>query len=34
MKRPEMAQRAVDVAEKRLKNDRWAEYYDTRSEIH
>lgn len=31
MKRPEMAQRAVDVAEKRLKNDRWAEYYDTRS---
>ncbi|CAL9133331.1 unnamed protein product [Musa textilis] len=31
MGRPELAQRAVAVAEKRLPNDKWPEYYDTRS---
>lgn len=31
MKRPELAQRAVEVAEKRISRDRWPEYYDTRT---
>ncbi|KAJ9154639.1 hypothetical protein P3X46_027957 [Hevea brasiliensis] len=31
MGRPELAQRAVDLAEKRLLRDQWPEYYDTRS---
>ncbi|WOL06697.1 neutral/alkaline invertase 1, mitochondrial [Canna indica] len=31
MGRPELAQKAVELAEKRLSNDRWPEYYDTRS---
>ncbi|KAJ9181759.1 hypothetical protein P3X46_005818 [Hevea brasiliensis] len=31
MGRPELAQRAVDLAEKRLSLDQWPEYYDTRS---
>lgn len=31
MGRPELAQRAVAVAEKRLSNDKWPEYYDTRT---
>eukprot|EP00271_Cylindrocystis_brebissonii_P010101 TRINITY_DN261_c0_g1_i1.p1 TRINITY_DN261_c0_g1~~TRINITY_DN261_c0_g1_i1.p1 ORF type:complete len:764 (+),score=92.99 TRINITY_DN261_c0_g1_i1:386-2677(+) len=31
MGKPEMAERAVAVVEKRLGLDRWAEYYDTRS---
>ncbi|KAG6500980.1 neutral/alkaline invertase 1, mitochondrial-like [Zingiber officinale] len=29
MGRPELAQKAVDVAEKRLSDDQWPEYYDT-----
>lgn len=31
MGRPDLAQRAVAVAEKRLSNDKWPEYYDTRT---
>ncbi|XP_010938195.1 neutral/alkaline invertase 1, mitochondrial [Elaeis guineensis] len=31
MGRPDLAQRAVAVAEKRLSNDKWPEYYDTRA---
>ncbi|CAM6043789.1 unnamed protein product [Sphagnum compactum] len=31
MGRRDLAQRAVEVAEKRLSRDRWPEYYDTRS---
>ncbi|XP_068662262.1 alkaline/neutral invertase A, mitochondrial-like [Aristolochia californica] len=31
MGRPELARRAVAVAEKRLMDDKWPEYYDTRS---
>ncbi len=31
MGRLDLAQRAVEVAEKRLSRDRWPEYYDTRS---
>lgn len=31
MKRPELARKAVDLAEKRLSVDQWPEYYDTRS---
>ncbi|CAL0306893.1 unnamed protein product [Lupinus luteus] len=31
MGKPELAQKAVDVAEKRLSVDRWPEYYDTRN---
>ncbi|KAG8658924.1 alkaline/neutral invertase C, mitochondrial isoform X2 [Manihot esculenta] len=31
MGRPELAQRAVSLAEKRLSLDQWPEYYDTRS---
>ncbi|XP_010551013.1 PREDICTED: probable alkaline/neutral invertase A, chloroplastic [Tarenaya hassleriana] len=31
MGRPELAERAVTLAEKRLQADRWPEYYDTRS---
>ncbi|KAI4335028.1 hypothetical protein L6164_013714 [Bauhinia variegata] len=31
MERPDLAQKAVDLAEKRLSVDRWPEYYDTRS---
>ncbi|KAG9457749.1 hypothetical protein H6P81_002257 [Aristolochia fimbriata] len=31
MGRPELARRAVAVAEKRLLDDKWPEYYDTRS---
>lgn len=31
MGRGELAQKAVAVAEKRLSNDRWPEYYDTRT---
>lgn len=30
MGRPELAERAVTLAEKRLQADRWPEYYDTR----
>lgn len=30
MKRPELARKAVALAEKRLSVDRWPEYYDTR----
>ncbi|XP_010319230.2 alkaline/neutral invertase A, mitochondrial [Solanum lycopersicum] len=30
MGRPELAQKAVDLAEKRLSADHWPEYYDTR----
>ncbi|GJP51016.1 hypothetical protein CLOM_g10170 [Closterium sp. NIES-68] len=30
MGRPQLAQRAVEVAERRLQADRWPEYYDTR----
>ncbi|XAR49718.1 hypothetical protein NMG60_11032997 [Bertholletia excelsa] len=29
MKRPELARKAVDLAEKRLSMDQWPEYYDT-----
>lgn len=31
MGRFEMAKKAVAVAEKRISNDRWPEYYDTRT---
>ncbi|XP_030459988.1 alkaline/neutral invertase A, mitochondrial [Syzygium oleosum] len=31
MGRPELAERAVALAEKRLSEDRWPEYYDTRT---
>ena len=31
MGRPELAQKAVSLAEKRLSADQWPEYYDTRS---
>ncbi|KAI4344743.1 hypothetical protein L6164_011934 [Bauhinia variegata] len=31
MERPDLAQKACDLAEKRLSIDRWPEYYDTRS---
>ncbi|KAK6930313.1 Glycosyl hydrolase family 100 [Dillenia turbinata] len=31
MRRPELARRAIDLAEKRLSVDQWPEYYDTRS---
>ncbi|XXG84576.1 hypothetical protein AAC387_Pa10g2068 [Persea americana] len=31
MGRPELARKALEVAEKRLSNDRWPEYYDTRT---
>ncbi|KAL6964623.1 hypothetical protein U1Q18_035673 [Sarracenia purpurea var. burkii] len=31
MGRPELARKAVDLAEKRLPVDRWPEYYDTRN---
>ncbi|CAK9225447.1 unnamed protein product [Sphagnum troendelagicum] len=31
MGRPDLAQRAVEIAEKRLSRDRWPEYYDTPS---
>ncbi|XAR52719.1 hypothetical protein NMG60_11020928 [Bertholletia excelsa] len=31
MGRPELAKKAVDLAEKRLAVDRWPEYYDTRN---
>lgn len=31
MGRPELAQKAVALAEKRLSVDQWPEYYDTRS---
>ncbi|KAG5632271.1 hypothetical protein H5410_003988 [Solanum commersonii] len=31
MGRPELAQKAVDLAEKRLSADHWPEYYDTRN---
>ncbi|RWR76406.1 neutral invertase [Cinnamomum micranthum f. kanehirae] len=31
MGRPDMAKRAVEVAEKRLMKDKWPEYYDTRT---
>ncbi|KAI8531727.1 hypothetical protein RHMOL_Rhmol11G0158100 [Rhododendron molle] len=31
MGRPELARKAVDLAEKRLPLDRWPEYYDTRN---
>ncbi|ESR49892.1 hypothetical protein CICLE_v100309252mg, partial [Citrus x clementina] len=30
MNRPEIAARAVQVAEKRLSRDKWPEYYDTK----
>lgn len=30
MNRPEIAARAVEVAEKRLSRDKWPEYYDTK----
>lgn len=30
MNRPDLAQRAVEIAEKRLSRDRWPEYYDTK----
>ena len=30
MKRPELARKAIDLAEKRLSSDQWPEYYDTR----
>lgn len=30
MKRPELARNAVALAEKRLSEDHWPEYYDTR----
>ncbi|GJN31293.1 hypothetical protein PR202_gb19675 [Eleusine coracana subsp. coracana] len=31
MGRRDLARRAVEVAEKRLSNDKWPEYYDTRT---
>ncbi|KAL7178358.1 hypothetical protein ACSBR2_031499 [Camellia fascicularis] len=31
MKKPELARKAIDLAEKRLSEDQWPEYYDTRS---
>ncbi|MED6169951.1 nuclear integrity protein 1 [Stylosanthes scabra] len=31
MGRPDLAQKAVDLAEKRISADRWPEYYDTRN---
>ena len=31
MGRPELARKAVDLAEKKLAEDHWPEYYDTRS---
>ncbi|ONK78772.1 uncharacterized protein A4U43_C02F22250 [Asparagus officinalis] len=31
MGRPELAQKAIEVAEKRLSNDKWPEYYDTKT---
>ena len=31
MNKPELARKAVDLAEKRLSVDQWPEYYDTRS---
>lgn len=30
MNRPDLAEKAVAVAEKRLSRDRWPEYYDTK----
>ncbi|MFS7962578.1 putative six-hairpin glycosidase superfamily, glycosyl hydrolase family 100 [Helianthus anomalus] len=30
MKRPELARKAIALAEKRLSTDKWPEYYDTR----
>ncbi|KAK9725409.1 hypothetical protein RND81_05G141500 [Saponaria officinalis] len=30
MKRPELAQKAINLAEKRLSADKWPEYYDTK----
>lgn len=30
MNRPEIAARAVEIAEKRLSKDNWPEYYDTK----
>lgn len=30
MNRPEIAARAVEVAEKRISRDKWPEYYDTK----
>ena len=31
MKRPEIARRAIEVAEKRISKDRWPEYYDLKT---
>lgn len=31
MRKLDLARKAVDLAEKRLANDRWPEYYDTRT---
>lgn len=31
MNRPEIAQKAINIAEKRLHTDLWPEYYDTKS---
>lgn len=31
MERPELAQKAVEMAEERLSIDKWPEYYDTRN---
>ncbi|KAH7420759.1 hypothetical protein KP509_13G021100 [Ceratopteris richardii] len=31
MKRPQIAQRAIEVAEKRISKDRWPEYYDLKT---
>lgn len=31
MKRPEIAQRAIEVVEKRISKDRWPEYYDLKT---
>jgi hypothetical protein len=30
MNRPEIAARAVEIAEKRISRDKWPEYYDTK----
>jgi hypothetical protein len=30
MNRPEVAERAVEVAERRIATDKWPEYYDTK----
>lgn len=30
MNRPEIAARAIEIAERRLAKDKWPEYYDTR----